>query len=238
LIDSLADCARAATAAAGSSGADVARLARGVRRRARAAGREPDLADFLAELEDGMLPRSAGRIRRLAVHEAGHAVVSAVRRPGSVGHASVRGSRDAKPLGTVSVSLDPGELDTTDQIDGQLLELLAGRAAEEIMLGTPGTGAAEDLRLATALCVLVEVTFGLGGMLTGLGALEQGDVERVLLTRPDGAAAVEERLRRCYDATVEMLLARRAAVDLVAAALLEHDALDGDEIAALVQRAD
>ena len=71
-------------------------------------------------------------------------------------------------------------------------------------------------------------------MLTGLGALEPDDVRRVLLMRPDVAAAVEIRLRRCYEVTLDMLRERRATLDAVAAALLEHGAIGGAEITSLV----
>lgn len=234
---SQADCSRAAADAAGSSGADIDRLARGARRRARGEHRDVALNDFAAELDDAVPPRSPERQRRIAAHEAGHAVVSHVRRPGSVSRASLRGA-PGQPfsLGSVSMASRPQEMDTAAAIDGQVIEFLAGRAAEEIVLGEAGGGAVEDLRIATAICVLAEASLGLGARLTGVGDLDQQEVARILMTRPDIAAATESRLRRCYQAALDLLRTRRDALDAMADALLEHGALDSAEIASIVDR--
>ena len=83
---------RAALLATGSSGADCEHHVRGARRRAQLAGRPVLLADLEAEL-DGT-SQSPADTWLAAVHEAGHAVASALLMPGSVMAVSLRGTAE------------------------------------------------------------------------------------------------------------------------------------------------
>ena len=61
--------------AVGRSGADIERLVREVRLKARRAGRELAWNDLVRALHDGRLDRPEPLRWRMAVHEAGHALV-------------------------------------------------------------------------------------------------------------------------------------------------------------------
>ena len=88
----------AAVAAVGATGADCERMVRGARRLAREAGR-PMIIDDLMEEILGTDTRSEAELRRIAVHEAGHAVALCLLRPGSLKGITLRasGSHGGKP---------------------------------------------------------------------------------------------------------------------------------------------
>lgn len=153
------------TSEGSASGADMTRVARDVRRMARKAGREVTLED----VREAMFPpddRSDDDLRRVAVHEAGH-VVAAFAQGDVPFFASV-----VSAWGTQgSVSYDPkrSTVFTTDTLRAQLTRLLAGRAAEEVVLGSVSTGSGggprSDLALATGLAVTIAGTSGLTTLL-------------------------------------------------------------------------
>ena len=86
-------------------------------------------ADLLAAI--GTVSRPPEIERRIAVHEAGHAVITTLLRPEGV--VGVRIGSGGAFAGLVETTHDTRS--TRESIHGTLLELLAGRAAEEVVLG-------------------------------------------------------------------------------------------------------
>ncbi|WP_294640416.1 AAA family ATPase [uncultured Aureimonas sp.] len=199
--------APAATILAGSaSAADVARFAREARRAARRQNREVTAEDLLsiAMPVDTMSPRDR---RLVAVHEAGHAVVAMAfgRIPGALSIVSADGAHGGVRLGS---DIGMGRL---SDFEAEAIISLAGRAAEEAILGEPSAGAEVDLRSATALVLQLIGTTGLGGRLT--------HGERV------DAAAVEGRLRDLYSRAVRLVGEHRKAVEALADLAIERRVL-------------
>jgi cell division protease FtsH len=92
-----------------------------------------------------------GERRRIAAHEAGHAIVAA-----AAGHRDevqrVSIVARGRGLGSVQLGADRDALLLTRrELEGQLAAALAGRAAEELLFGEPSTGSEADLERATAL---------------------------------------------------------------------------------------
>ena len=198
----------AAALAGSTSGADVARIAREARRHARRLKREVTGADLLAvALPPDDRPDDLRRL--VAVHEAGHAVAMmlAGRVPRSL---SIVGG-DGRHGGVVpdDVSLGLGRI---GDIDAHAIPILAGRAAEEVILGQPSGGAgggdASDLGRATALIANAGAMLGLDGRLV-CGDQIPGEV-------------VERRLRRLYAEAVLLIVRHRAAVEALAEIALER----------------
>ena len=128
-----------ATLFAGSlSGADVVRIARDARRKARTEGR-PIRSDDLAAVCVPEDHRSPALRRRIAIHEAGHAV--ARMHFGTVPQSlSLVGSDGAG--GSVRTAIQSGLVEgLRSDVDAMVVPLLAGRAAEEVILGAPSAGA-------------------------------------------------------------------------------------------------
>ncbi|MCW4114370.1 AAA family ATPase [Aurantimonas sp. MSK8Z-1] len=207
-LDALAP---AATALAGStSGADVARIAREARRSARRQKRPVTAEDLLAiALPPDDRPPDLRRL--IAVHEAGHAVVGMLcgKLPTclSTVQAGISG-------GMMSFDMSAG-VSRIGDIGQQVAMALAGRAAEEVILGQPSAGAGgvegSDLQIATEILATADARQGLGGT---LAFAAQAD-----------ASAVEHRLRRIYAETVLMIVRHRRVVEALADLALERRVL-------------
>ena len=227
------DVVPAVRLALGGSGADCARWVRTARQAARQEGRPMVSADLLAAIETTFPDPDIDRM--VAVHEAGHAVVTAVLRPGAVTEARI--NPGAGLSGAVRALSDPRS--TPEAIHGALLELLAGRAAEEVVLGgfSGGCGgsASSDLAMATCHAVALETALGLGTF----GPMWQGlptpdTVGTLLAIRPALAVRIQAYLEAAYSEAVGLVRSYQDAVVAVADTLVEMRSLTGSEIEALV----
>ena len=191
------------------SGADVARIAREARREARRRRGEVDGADLLAIA----LPaddRTPEMRRLVAVHEAGHAVamILAGKMPTSLSivrngemHGGVRGD----------TGLGMGRI---RDIESEIVSTLAGRAAEEVILGiaSGGSGGSRDSDLGRATSLLAQADGGLG-----LGT-------RLSIGQSTGEV-VEARIRRLYAEAVLLVVRHRREVVALAELALERRVL-------------
>ncbi|MEG6584208.1 AAA family ATPase [Dendrosporobacter sp. 1207_IL3150] len=113
--------------------------------------------------------------RRIAIHEAGHALLSEITQPGSV--ASVNVASRSNALGYVrQTQSDDMYLYTVDYIKGKIAVALAGALAEELHFGNRSTGASNDFKVA--IDYTKQIIFG--GM-SSLGIVSQEDVPKDLL---------------------------------------------------------
>lgn len=188
----------AATVLAGTtSGADVARIAREARRAARRAGREIR-ADDLLQIAIPPETRSAETVRLVSVHEAGHAI------------AAMAMGALVEALSTISDNGAGGSVrgehgdscGRLGDLESRVVILLAGRAAEEVVLGEPSAGAVQDLQEATKLVSQIVGHLGLGGRLVSDGQASTPEVEA--------------RLRDLYGRTLRLIGEHCAAVDALA----------------------
>ncbi len=219
--------------AVGASGADCARWVRSARQRARHGSRPMTLADLRHEIGGEPLPGDLEE--RVSLHEAGHAVAATILNPGKLTQARIGGG--SGPAGAVLFRMD--KRSTREALREQLVELLTGRAAEEVVLGDVSGGSggspASDIAVATCLAAAVEFSLGLGsnGPLW-LGTPTPDNVAAMLLRRPAMAAAVKLHLDAAYGRAVELVRAERAAVVAVAARLRSDRSLTGTEVAEIV----
>ena len=90
---------------------------------------------------------SEAEMRRVAVHETGHALISELVRPGSVSTLTITPRGDA--LGYMrQIPEDDTYLYTKDYLENQIAVMLAGAVAEEIILGNRSTGSSNDIEQA------------------------------------------------------------------------------------------
>jgi hypothetical protein len=147
------DLSRLALIGLGSTGAEAERWVRGMRRRARHDRRDATLPDLEAELCGGRSRPSPEALLRTAVHEAGHAVMIALQRPGALVTATVLPSGSLMGRVHWKNSADGQQTLTHAMVFAILREALAGRAAEEELLGevssTSGGGTESALCMAT-----------------------------------------------------------------------------------------
>ncbi len=225
----------------GFTGADLANLLNEAALLAvRAGEREigwPQVAMALERVTSGGPPRrvraaAADRVRA-AYHEAGHALAGlALRGSGrlvrvtilphgrGLGHTLFRDQDEERYLHTRRDAFD------------RLTELLAGRAAEALVLGEVSAGAADDLERATGLAREMVTRWGMDPDIGPL-RLEHAVEGEESLRRADGAmralVAAAERAARA------LLEARRSGLERLAAALLERERLEGPEVEALLE---
>jgi ATP-dependent Zn protease len=227
-----ADLNPVARRATGASGADCKRFVRSAQQRARHAGRPVEMADLLDEIGGQDMPPQIEY--RVAVHESGHAVAAHILRPGMLVGASI-GQHAGSAVTEVRVETSRAA------VQAELVGLLAGRAAEEVVLGdiSGGCGGPEgsDLALATCLAVGLDTALGLGGSgLLWTGMPSPRTVSSLLACRPAFAARAAALLDAAYAEAVSLVRRHRDAVIAVASELQVRRALSGAEIGDLVSR--
>lgn len=233
------DLAAAALLALGGTGADCERWVRCARRRARHSSRAMTGDDLLEEIRGTRHARSTEEVYRYAIHEAGHALVLAVERPGALVIASIRETGDAQG-GVVSDRRHRG-LMTRKEIAGELRMLLGGRAAEEVVFGDVSAGAGgsadSDLARATALAVSALHAYGLDDGEDGLlwrGMPTPDALAAMLTARPDLGRRITAMLATAYAEAKDLITIRRKDLDAVAQLLIDRETVGGREIDALV----
>jgi len=120
------------------------------------------------------IPNTAEK-RRIAIHEAGHALLSEIKQPGSV--ASINVASRSNALGYVrQTQADDTYLYTVEYLKNKIAVALAGAIAEELFLGNRSTGAANDFK--QAMEYTKQIIFG--GM-SELGIISPDDIPKDLL---------------------------------------------------------
>jgi cell division protease FtsH len=238
----------------GLSGADLANL---VNEAALLAARRnktrvdmPDFEDAKDKVMLGVERRSMvlteDERRLTAYHEAGHAIVS-LEIPGLDPLHKVTIVPRGRALGLTSWLPEEDRHNYTKYwLEGQLAASFGGRVAEELVFGPEKvtTGAANDIQRATELARRMVTQFGMSDK---IGAIAVGDREqeiflgRELTQRREiserTSELVDEEVKRIIDAAYQrartILAAKRATLDALAAALLERETLERDDILAV-----
>jgi cell division protease FtsH len=172
--------------------------------------------------------------KRVAYHEAGHALAAGSLPGGTIPH-RVSVIPRGRSLGAswLVESRERLVLSRSELID-QMSVLLAGRAAEEIVYGESGTAAADDLRRVAELARQMVVELGMGGSL-GAQSFSNGHLPYSQQTLERIDAEVSKLVAEGMERSLDTLRGKRNALDRVAGALAEQETLDAAEIRALTQ---
>ncbi|OCP37065.1 ATP-dependent Zn protease [Ensifer sp. LC163] len=216
---------RLATRAMGLTGADIERIVREARLKARRGKRAIQYED----IEDGIRgdrPPVPYNLRwRFAFHEAGHAVVHHALDLGPVRGLNI----DTGQGGYNLVGFHIWATDTRDWYENMLTMLMAGRAAEQLMLKrvSAGSGGADDsdLARATRMAFDMERTLGFGAEHPLLYRPHR-DPDEVFGREPELAARVHGRLEAALDRAAAILRRRRPTFHALAKALFNAQAMD------------
>jgi ATP-dependent Zn protease len=224
----------------GLTGADVEFFVRGAARRARKAGSKITQADLVAEVTrrprrpDAVIRLTPEDMRRVAVHETGHALsaLSCTTGAPELTFVSIIPRMDGS-LGFTASMPPEGAVMTRTAVLERLRTILAGRAAEEVVFGkddislNSGGGPSSDLAVATRTAVSVICTSGFGAD----GSLHWTSTPTAAQSRQ-----VDALLRSAYRAAVAFLRRNRAALDRIADELVERQELDGAAVRALLNK--
>jgi cell division protease FtsH len=202
------DLRAAALAARGHSGADVERWVRMARRAARTAGRTLNPQDLLDAVRGGEPEWPVDVRRRIACHEAGHAIAVL-----ALGIAEPRALSIGGTGGLAESNRGEMRPETRTHLEKFLVALLGGRAAEQLTFGevTAGEGGGDsgaggadsDLSRATRLAMRLAADYGFGslGLVCLAGALDNRD----LLMFDSLRAAVGSTIDRAYAMALDVL---------------------------------
>jgi cell division protease FtsH len=249
------DLDRVARATPGFSGAQLENLVNEAAINAVRADREEIThEDFEAARDRIMIGKRRGsdilrpeERERVAIHEAGHAMVAALcDEADPVAKVTILPARQA--LGTTEqLPLDERRLHAEGYLHDTLAVRLGGRVAELIVLGEASSGAAHDLTGATQIATKMVREFGLSPELGPVGwqmSDPQGEsVPDALRSRPYAEATqeaidgeVERILREAEQRAAELIHQHRDEFDALVERLLEEEALDGEAVYEIVGR--
>lgn len=219
--------AKVAAHLVGFSGADAAAVVRSAGSLARSAGRDlcdDDLAQAALQLAPSC---SDADLRRVAIHEAGHAIV---------GYALGRGVPirvELKAHGGSVVFAQTENCPTISNLDAMLCTALAGRVAEISFFGEPsagaGGGANSDLATATRLAIQMETQFGFGTQPLLWRQIDATNLNSVL-SNPKIAEPVYQRLEDAEKRTKETVLKNRNLILKLATLLLQDRQINESEM--------
>ena len=211
---------------AGRTGADLMGLVREARRRAGLADRDVTVADLVSTACPAT-ERLDEEDRRYAVHECGH-VVMALAQGFEIEFASLLETENT--AGGVTLVKRSSVLTRAD-CEREVIVLLAGMAAEEMVLGDRSTGAGgssfSDLGRATDLLTALRTVHGMGDRLY-YAPMESFPDPRIVVE-------VERDLQRLWTTTKERLSEHREAIRVLVEALRANRVLTGKEIAIRLQ---
>jgi cell division protease FtsH len=237
----------------GFSGADLANLTNEAALHAVRAGHTRiEAADFdsardriLMGIQRDSLVMSEHEKRITAYHEAGHALCGALTEGADDIH-KVTILPVGMALGVTHFLPDERNMHSKEHIEARLVVALGGRVSEKIVFDILDTGAQNDLQQATKLARKMVKEWG---MSEKLGPVSYGgESELVFLGDEIGrgheyseqtARLIDEEVARIVtEAEVratQVLTENRAALDLVAQALMEREQIDGAEVHRLVR---
>ncbi|CAH0340497.1 AAA family ATPase [Rhizobium sp. CECT 9324] len=210
------------------SGADLAKAAREARRIARLARRAVTVDDVRASLPPVM--QIEGELRRyIAIHESGHTIVGT-----HLGHGIYLGTEIASVVNPQATNLRGGAAyfdmpsfvrrDRQYHLD-QITVMVAGLAAEELILGCFADGGASDLAAATRIATLMEARYGMGQTLRHSAVIEDEALERLRQLDRPLAERVHRTLQDQFDRAKAILSQRMSFLDVVTQELFEIGAL-------------
>ncbi len=179
--------------------------------------------------------------RMIAYHEGGHALVAHVL-PNTDPVHKISVIARGRALGyTLTLPEEDKFLMTREELSDELAMLLGGRVAEELVFGDITTGAANDIERATKVARQMVTEYGMSDV---LGPLTLGQKQhevflgRDLAAQPDYsdqvAFEIDSEVRRmideAHDEALDILQEHRAKLDEIAAALIERETIDRDEV--------
>jgi cell division protease FtsH len=163
--------------------------------------------------------------RRIAVHEAGHALLAKLLGVGIVEKVSIL--RRGQALGVTLVTNEQDvTLQSEPELKARMAMLLGGRGAEALMLQSISTGAANDLERVSNIAYRMVTEFGFS---EDIGPFSYGGLpERERHhNHPEAIGEARRIVKQVEQECAELLLAHRDALERLTAELLEHETVNG-----------
>ncbi|TMK83889.1 MAG: ATP-dependent zinc metalloprotease FtsH, partial [Actinobacteria bacterium] len=238
----------------GFTGADLANV---INEGALLTARRGKSAVTMVELEEAIDRVVAGPERRtrliserekkvIAYHEGGHALVAYLLPNADPVH-KISVIPRGRALGyTLTLPLEDKFLVTRAELIDELAMLLGGRVAEELTFGDITTGAQNDLDRATKISRQMVTEYGMSDRLGPLTLGQKQDqvfLGRDFASHPDYsdqvAFEIDSEIRvlidEAHDEALEILTEHRQSLDRIAAALMEKETIEKEQLVALLE---
>lgn len=166
-------------------------------------------------------------LRNLAVHEAGHALVSEILEPNSVTLATIK-KHDGRSIGGfVSYKNDKDYFESKEYMENRVRACLAGKAATEIVYGTTDVGANSDLHRAFDIVERFVDDYCSYGFSFWEGISSFHDAETNMTRK---IQLIQTEMERYYQETKRIIIRNRVFLDKLADALVEKKVLLSKQI--------
>jgi len=177
--------------------------------------------------------------RIVAYHEAGHAISGWF-----LEHADPLVKVSIVPRGVAALGYAqylPREqfLHTTEQLMDEMVVSMGGRVAEDIVFGRISTGALSDLERITKLAYAMVKIYGMNSKVGNVSFYDpQGEYQFNKPYSDTTAELIDEEVRKLIDSvyqrTKDLLIEKRAGLELLAAKLLEKEVLFQQDLVELL----
>lgn len=239
----------------GLVGADLANIANEAAILATRAGHDKiEMVDFEAAIDRILAgPEKKNRVlmpdekRRVAFHEAGHAMVAEHVPTGQPVHKISIIPRGVAALGfTLQLPVEEKFLSTEDELKDQIAILLGGRIAEQVALGSISTGAQNDLEKASEIARNMVCSLG---MSKKLGPLTYGKRQQLQFLENQVSeyrnfsdvtarlidTEIIELVQEGEARALKIITANQAALEKLANLLQEKEVINREEMTALLE---
>ncbi|MEN8700026.1 AAA family ATPase [Bacillus infantis] len=216
-----------AESTSGFSGADISSLFETASRRAIRNGKEKlDKEDLDFAIDRTVLGSTTRPLqdpetkKRVAIHEAGHALIAAITKPGSVRKATIIPRGQA--LGYVAPIPKELHLSTSSELLDQVSMILAGGVAERLYLGEHSIGVSGDVQQAKHILEqMVEI-----------GLFQDGF--KLTFVKSEKEAKMQELFQQALEKTEMLIKTHEYEFECLVAALLKKETLEGAEVQEIV----
>ena len=245
------DLNKLAAATAGAVGADLANLVneaalRAVRQGRQAVNQQDLLVSFevvIAGTEKKGTVLTDTEKRIVSYHEVGHALVAALEKHSQPVSKITIVPHTSGALGyTMQMPEEEKYLNSKEELMTELMTLVGGRAAEQLVFGVQTTGAANDIERATDLARKMVMQYGMSehfGLMALTTVANQYLDGQAMMNCADSTAAqadseVRDLLQSAYDRAMDLLRQHRELLDEISLFLLAKETITGDELMAFV----
>lgn len=174
--------------------------------------------------------------RLIAYHEAGHATVSWI-----LEHANplikVTIIPRGRALGAAWYLPEERQVTTREQLMDEIASTLGGRAAEQLVFNTQGSGALNDLEVATKRAYSMVAYFGMSDKVGNMSYYDSSGQSEMSLSKPyseQTAELIDEEVKRlledAYRMAVDVLTEHRDGFTQLAELLLEKEVVFSEDL--------
>ncbi len=209
--------------------------------------KQPDLMEAYLKVKLGRQKkhkRTEEDIKRVAYHEAGHAVVMYYTEHADPVEKVSIVSRGFAGGVTLSVPEEDSDFDTKSQILASLQHAVGGKVAEELFLGESSTGPSNDIKQATKLVRKMVQRYGMSDK---LGFIKYGEAEENTLGyQYEGEKEYSEKTAELIDNEIRSIMDRmqdnarkilkenKDKVEKLVSVLLDQEVVDREEFESLM----